>query len=65
MLTVAQVADLLKVCKMTIYRRIKAGELPAVKVGKSYRISPENYRRYLKGARTNGTTSGRAGKAAP
>lgn len=65
MLTVAQVADLLKVCKMTVYRRIKAGELGAVKVGKSYRISPQSYRKYLREGRTDGATSGGTGPSAP
>ena len=37
-LTVAEVAGLLRVSTMTVYRQIQAGELPAVRVGKSYRL---------------------------
>jgi excisionase family DNA binding protein len=38
LLTVAEVAALVRVSKMTIYRMIRKGELPAIAVGKSYRI---------------------------
>ncbi len=37
-MTVAEVAELMRVSTMTVYRLIKAGELPAVRFGKSYRI---------------------------
>lgn len=40
-LTVAEVADMMRVSTMTIYRMVKAGELPAVRFGRSYRI-PES-----------------------
>ncbi|MBS6275738.1 helix-turn-helix domain-containing protein [Arcanobacterium urinimassiliense] len=36
--TVAEVADVTRVSRMTIYRMIHAGELPAVRVGSSYRV---------------------------
>ncbi|MBM3691836.1 MAG: helix-turn-helix domain-containing protein, partial [Actinobacteria bacterium] len=32
-LTVQEVADLMRVSSMTVYRLIKAGDLPAVRVG--------------------------------
>jgi excisionase family DNA binding protein len=32
---------------MTVYRLIKAGQLPAVRVGKSYRLRDEDVDRYL------------------
>ena len=32
--TVAEVADLMRVSKMTVYRMIHAGEFPAIRVGK-------------------------------
>ena len=38
LLTVTQVMDYLKVCRATVQRWCKAGELPAVKIGKEYRI---------------------------
>ncbi|MBN9153603.1 MAG: helix-turn-helix domain-containing protein [Microbacterium sp.] len=37
-LTVAEVADLMRVSKMTVYRLVHAGELPAVRFGRSYRV---------------------------
>jgi excisionase family DNA binding protein len=36
--TVAEVADLLRVSKMTIYRMIESGDLVARRVGRSLRI---------------------------
>lgn len=40
-LTVAEVAELMRVSSMTVYRMVHAGELPAVRFGRSYRI-PES-----------------------
>jgi excisionase family DNA binding protein len=37
-LTVAEVASTMRVSKMTVYRLIHSGELPAVRVGRSYRV---------------------------
>lgn len=37
----------MRVSTMTVYRLIKAAELGAVRVGKSYRIRPEDVDRYL------------------
>lgn len=37
-LTVAEVAELMRVSKMTVYRMVHAGELPAVRFGRSYRV---------------------------
>jgi excisionase family DNA binding protein len=46
-LTVAEVASLLRVSTMTVYRLIKAGELPAARVGKSFRLTEADVDRYL------------------
>ncbi len=40
-LTVAEVADLTRVSRMTVYRLIHSGELPAVRFGRSYRVPEE------------------------
>ena len=45
--TVGEVARLLRVSNMTVYRLLKAGELPAVRVGKSYRIREDDVDAYL------------------
>lgn len=36
--TVAEVADLMRVSKMTVYRMIHSGDIPAIRVGKSFRV---------------------------
>lgn len=46
-LTVAEVAELMRVSTMTVYRLIKAGDLRSVRVGKSYRIAEEDVDAYL------------------
>jgi excisionase family DNA binding protein len=46
-LTVAEVAALMRVSTMTVYRLIKAGDLAAVRVGKSYRIKEDDVDRFL------------------
>lgn len=46
-MTVAEVADLMRVSNMTVYRLIKAGDLAAVRVGKSYRIRESDIDRFL------------------
>ncbi|MDP9317796.1 MAG: helix-turn-helix domain-containing protein [Actinomycetota bacterium] len=40
-LTVAEVAAAMRVSKMTVYRLVHAGDLPAARVGRSFRV-PEN-----------------------
>jgi excisionase family DNA binding protein len=47
LLTVAEVARLMRVSNMTVYRLIKAGDLAAVRVGHSYRIREGEIGRYL------------------
>ncbi len=42
-----EVAESLRVSNMTVYRLITSGELPAVRVGKSYRIRSEDMDNYL------------------
>lgn len=37
-LTVAEVAEMARVSRMTVYRMVHAGELPAIRVGKSFRV---------------------------
>ena len=40
-LTVQEVAELMRVSTMTVYRLVRSGDLPAVRFGRSYRI-PES-----------------------
>ncbi|HEX2235427.1 MAG TPA: helix-turn-helix domain-containing protein [Actinomycetota bacterium] len=46
-LTVAEVARQLRVSNMTVYRLVKARQLPAVRVGRGYRLREEDVRKYL------------------
>ncbi|MDP9297429.1 MAG: helix-turn-helix domain-containing protein [Actinomycetota bacterium] len=47
LLTVNEVGDLLRVSRMTVYRLIKNGEMPALRVGRSYRLREEDVHTYL------------------
>jgi excisionase family DNA binding protein len=47
LLTVAEVADLLRVSTMTVYRLIKAGDLAAVRIGKSFRLREDDIDAFL------------------
>jgi excisionase family DNA binding protein len=49
-LTVAEVASVMRVSKMTVYRMVHAGELPAVQVGRSFRVPEQAVHDYLRGA---------------
>jgi excisionase family DNA binding protein len=37
-LTVAEVAERMRVSRMTVYRLVHSGELPAVRFGRSFRV---------------------------
>ena len=47
LLTVGEVATLMRVSNMTVYRMIKSGQLGAIRVGKNYRIRRSDVERYL------------------
>ena len=47
LLTVAEVAGVMRVSNMTVYRMIKGGEIAAVRVGHNYRIRESELERYL------------------
>ncbi|MCH1512115.1 MAG: helix-turn-helix domain-containing protein [Acidimicrobiales bacterium] len=46
-MTVGEVADLMRVSSMTVYRLIKAGDIRAARVGKSYRIREEDVDQFI------------------
>jgi excisionase family DNA binding protein len=50
--TVAEVAAHMRVSNMTIYRLIKSGDLPAIRVGKNYRIRGRDLQHYLDSSTT-------------
>ena len=47
-LTVAEVAAAMRVSKMTVYRLVHAGDLPAVRVGRSFRVPEDAVNEYLR-----------------
>jgi excisionase family DNA binding protein len=49
-LTVAEVAQVMRVSKMTVYRLVHSGELTAVRVGKSFRVPEKAVHEYLRNA---------------
>ena len=52
-LTVAEVAAMMRVSKMTVYRLVHAGELSAVRVGRSFRVPERAVQDYLRDAYTD------------
>ncbi|MDA8309092.1 MAG: helix-turn-helix domain-containing protein [Actinomycetota bacterium] len=46
-MTVGEVASVLRVSSMTVYRLINAGELAAVRIGRSFRVRAEDLDEYL------------------
>src|SRR5699024_311388 len=49
-LTAAEVAALMRVSKMAVYRLVHSGELPAARVGKSFRVPAQAVHAYLDSA---------------
>ena len=47
-LTIAEVAAKMRVSKMTVYRLVHGGELPAVRVGRSFRVTEDDVNEYLR-----------------
>ena len=53
-LTVAEVAEIMRVSKMTVYRLVHSGEMPAVRVGRSFRVPQDALDHYLSTAYIEG-----------
>ena len=49
-LTVAEVAKVMRVSKMTVYRLVHSGELTAVQIGRSFRVPEQAVHDYLRAA---------------
>jgi excisionase family DNA binding protein len=47
LLTAREVADVMRVSTMTVYRLIKSGDLPAIRVGKHLRIRERDVAKFL------------------
>jgi excisionase family DNA binding protein len=48
LLTIAEVAAMMRVSKMTVYRLVHGGDLPALRVGRSFRVREEDVDEYLR-----------------
>jgi excisionase family DNA binding protein len=53
-LTVGEVAVILRVSKMTVYRLLKSGELESIRVGRSFRVPEQAVNQYLQAAFVGG-----------
>jgi excisionase family DNA binding protein len=49
-LTVAEVAYLTRLSKATVYRLVRAGRIPAVRFGRSYRVTEAAVDEYIENA---------------
>jgi excisionase family DNA binding protein len=49
-LTVDEIAAELRLSKMTVYRLVKIGELPALQIGRSFRVKRTDLDEYLREA---------------
>jgi len=51
--TTEEIAKMLSIHVATVRRWIREGKLPAILLGKSYRVAKEDLRRFLEERRTN------------
>jgi excisionase family DNA binding protein len=54
LLTVAEVATLMRVSRMTVYRLIRRGQLKAIRVGRNYRVRENDLSEYLEAQAVSG-----------
>ena len=52
--TLQEVADILKVSYITIFRWVKAGKLTAHKIGKQHRVKVEDLDKFIEDSKNNG-----------
>lgn len=52
-MTVAEVAQTMRVSRMTVYRLVHSGDLPAIRVGKSFRVPEPALMQYLRDSATD------------
>jgi excisionase family DNA binding protein len=50
LLSVSDIAEHLKVSKMTVYRLIRSGKLDAIRIGHSFRVTLTAVEAYVRGA---------------
>jgi excisionase family DNA binding protein len=47
LMTVVEVATVMRVSRMTVYRLIRRGQLKAIRVGRNYRVREDDLNEYL------------------
>jgi excisionase family DNA binding protein len=57
-LTPEEIADYLQVQPQTVWRMIRRGDLPAIRVGRVYRVQREDFDDWLKQRRTKASGRG-------
>ena len=57
-MSLEEVADMLGVTYQLIYRLVRSGELPAVRLGKLYRVSRADLESYLERSKSSGSAGG-------
>ena len=57
--TVREVAAILKVLSVTVQRLCASGELPAAKIGKSWRVEAADLEKWLAGKKESGGPGGK------
>lgn len=55
LMTVAEIATVMRVSRMTVYRLIRRGQLKAIRVGRNYRVSEDELNAYLEGQAVTGS----------
>lgn len=48
LMTAAEIADMFRCSKMTVYRMINGGDLPAVRIGRSFRVYRSVVKQHLR-----------------
>ena len=48
-LSVSEVAEILRICKKTVYKLIHKGEIHAVRIGSEFRVPKRPLHRYMNG----------------
>jgi excisionase family DNA binding protein len=51
--TIQEIADILKVNYMTVYRWIRAGKMEAYQLQKQYRIRENDFQKFMEASKTN------------
>ena len=54
LLTVGEVATVMRVSRMTVYRLIRRGQLKAIRVGRNYRVREDDLSEYLEAQAVGG-----------